>query len=85
LNAPVLSRRQLLEGAGLLVIGFSLSAIDPAQAATAGIDQGPRPVEPENPPKCLRHSADLPCVHTRTWRRASVPPIIELGADIKSP
>jgi len=46
-SAPVLSRRQLLEGAGLLVIGFSLGGIDSTQAATAGIDQGARPVEPE--------------------------------------
>jgi hypothetical protein len=39
----------------------------------------------ERPPKCLLHSPDLRHVHTRRWRRARVPPTIELGADVKSP
>ncbi len=47
MNAPALSRRQLLEGAGVVVIGFSLGDIGAAPAATAGIDQSVRPVEPE--------------------------------------
>jgi hypothetical protein len=39
----------------------------------------------ERPPRCPLHFPDLPCLQTRGWRRASVPPTIELGADIKSP
>ena len=47
MSATALSRRQLLEGAGVLTIGFSLTGIGDAQAAMASIDQAPRPVEPE--------------------------------------
>ena len=44
-----------------------------------------RPLTRSERPKCLLDSADLPCVQTRRCRRASVPPTIELRADIKSP
>jgi hypothetical protein len=38
----------------------------------------------ERPPKCLLHSPDIACVQTCSWRRAGVPPIIAIGANIKS-
>jgi hypothetical protein len=39
----------------------------------------------ERPPKYLLHSPDLACVQTSRWHRAGVPPIIKIGANIKSP
>jgi hypothetical protein len=39
----------------------------------------------ERAPKCLLHSPHLACVKTSRWRRAGVPPIIQIGANIKSP
>jgi hypothetical protein len=38
----------------------------------------------ERPPKGLLHSPDLACDQTCRWRRAGVPPIIEISANIKS-
>jgi len=38
----------------------------------------------ERAPKCLLHSPDLACADIEV-RRAGVPPIIEIGANIKSP
>ena len=37
----------------------------------------------ERAPKCLLYSPDLACVQTSRWRRAGVPPIIKIGANIK--
>ena len=39
----------------------------------------------ERSPRCPLHSPGLPCLQTCGWRRASIPPTIELGADIKFP
>jgi hypothetical protein len=39
----------------------------------------------ERSPKCPLHSPGFPSLQTFDWRRANVPPTIELGADIKSP
>jgi len=39
----------------------------------------------ERSPRCPLHSPGLPSLQTCGWRRASVPPTIELSADIKSP
>jgi hypothetical protein len=39
----------------------------------------------QRPPKPLSHPADLPCIQTSSWHRASLAPTIELGANIKSP
>ena len=39
----------------------------------------------ERPPKCLLRSPNLTSVQTSRWRRAGVPPIIEIGANINSP
>lgn len=39
----------------------------------------------ERPPKCLLHSPDIASVHTCRCRQAGVPPIIEIGANIKYP
>ena len=47
MSARGFSRRQLLEGAGALVVGFSLAGIEGGQAAAAGADQASRPVDPE--------------------------------------
>ena len=38
----------------------------------------------ERQPKCLLHSPDLACMQS-SCRRADVLPIIEIGANIKSP
>ena len=35
----------------------------------------------KRPPKCLLHSPDLRHVQTCRWRRARLPPTIELGTD----
>jgi hypothetical protein len=42
-------------------------------------------IRSEPTPKCLLHAPDLACVQTSRWRRAGVPPIVEIGANIKSP
>ena len=47
--------------------------------------RGSRVDAPEHPPKCLLHSAHLPYLQTRSSNPVSIPPIIELGASIKSP
>jgi hypothetical protein len=39
----------------------------------------------EHQSKCLPYSPDLACVQTCRWRRPGVPPIIGIGAGIKSP
>ena len=39
----------------------------------------------ERPPKCLLRSPNLASLQTSSWRRAGVPPIIEIGANINSP
>jgi hypothetical protein len=39
----------------------------------------------KHPSKCLLHSAHLPYMRTRRSNPVSIPPIIELGASIKSP
>jgi hypothetical protein len=36
-------------------------------------------------PKCLMHSPNLICVQTSRWCRPGTPPIIEIGASIKTP
>lgn len=38
----------------------------------------------ERPPKCLLHSPNLAGAQTCSRRRAGIPPIIEIGANIKS-
>jgi hypothetical protein len=42
-------------------------------------------IRPERPPKWLLHSPNLACVQTSRCRRAGVPSIIEIGANINSP
>ena len=39
----------------------------------------------EHPSKCLLHTAHLPYMQARSSNPVSIPPIIELGASIKSP
>jgi hypothetical protein len=40
-------------------------------------------IRSEPTPKCLLHAPDLACVQTSRWRRAGVPLLIEIGANIK--
>jgi hypothetical protein len=42
-------------------------------------------IRSEPTPKCLLNAPDLACVQTSRWGRAGVPPIIEIGTNIKSP
>jgi len=39
----------------------------------------------EHQPKCLLHSPDLAYVQICSWPRPGVPPILDIGAGIKSP
>jgi hypothetical protein len=39
----------------------------------------------ERPPKCLVHLPDIASVQTCRWPQAGIPPVIEIGANIKSP
>jgi hypothetical protein len=39
----------------------------------------------EHHPKCLPHSPDLTCMQICSSRHPRVPPIIDIGAGIKSP
>jgi nicotinate dehydrogenase subunit B len=48
MSSPELSRRQLLEGAGLLVVGFATGGTDLAAAVMSGADVAAKSVAPES-------------------------------------
>jgi hypothetical protein len=40
---------------------------------------------PKRPPNCPLHWVTIPRVQACRWRRANIPPVIEVGANVKSP
>ena len=69
----------------LLPICWPLAGDDLAQPN--GIRQrADRPlIRSERPLKLLPHSPDLACAQTRSWHRANITPVINIGTNIKSP